>query len=193
MKKQETKVPKGCAIIIGIVIVLLFLYAFGKCTSSLDTTQEKAQTAMDSTTNAEPSSFIGGISPVDVYLNMEKIGFETEKDLSEEYGNMWTSSKSYEGMDCKVNTYSTNIDSVISVRAWAMVDLAYKNITATKQFIMFVATLPYDGANPELAQSWVNKNFDNDKSSTTIGTAKFTIYAPSVAVRMLDIEKAGDN
>lgn len=182
-KEINKKIFKfGCLPIIGLFVLIAI---FSK--SSSDDSSKGNSTA---TTSNETQKFIKGLNPVDVYLNMEKQGFTTDKQLGGEYGNIWTNTKSYAGIDYKVETFSSNIKNVESVRATAMIDVTAKKIIATKQFFQFVATLPYENAKPEEAASWVDKNFDNDKATTTIGSAKFTIYAPSVAVRMLTIERA---
>ncbi len=144
----------------------------------------------DSDSSADSSKYIKGLAPVDVYLNMEKQGFTTDKKLSGKYGNSWTSTKNYAGIDYKVETFSSNIDNVISVTATAMIDVTQKQIIATQQFFIFLSSLPYENADPRTAGQWVKDNFDNDKASTIIGDAKFTMYAPSVALRMMTIEKA---
>lgn len=140
--------------------------------------------------SADSSKYIKGLAPVDVYLNMEKQGFTTDKKLGGEYGNSWTCTKNYAGIDYKVETFSSNINNVVSVTATAMIDVTQKQIIATQQFFIFLSSLPYENSDPRTAGQWVKDNFDNDKASTIIGDAKFTMYAPSVALRMMTIEKA---
>ena len=83
-------------------------------------------------------------------------------------------------------SYSTK--NVVSISATAMIDINEKDIVATKQFFQFISTLPYDNANPKLAASWVDKNFNNNKATTTIGGVTFTMLAPTQFVRMLLVE-----
>ena len=123
-------------------------------------------------------------------FDRETEGFKTKTQFSSEYGNFWTSTKNYAGIDYTVETYSSNIKFVESVQATALVDLSQKRIIAAQQFFIFVSSLPYDNANPQKAGQWIVDNYDNDKATTTIGDAKFTIYAPSIALRMIRIEKA---
>lgn len=88
--------------------------------------------------STDPSKYIKGLAPVDVYLNIEKQGFTTDKQLGEEHGNSWTSTKNYAGIDYKVETYSSNIDNVESVRGTAIIDVTQKQIIATQQFFFFL-------------------------------------------------------
>jgi len=138
---------------------------------------------------ADNTKHIKGLAPVDIYLNMEKQGFKTTKSLSKEWGNIWTSTNSLAGIDYKVDVYSTNIDNVETVTATAMVDVTQKKIIATQQFFIYISSLPYDSANPQRAGQWVSDNFNNDKTTVIIGDAMLTIYAPSIATRILVVEK----
>jgi hypothetical protein len=144
----------------------------------------------ENTNSQNSTKFINGLAPVDVYLNMEKQGFVTDKKLGSELGNSWISSRNYAGIDYKVETFSTNINTVERVRATAIVDVTQKEILATQQFFVFISSLQYENSDPNTAGQWVINNFDNDKASTVIGDAKFTMFAPSIGLRMLIIEKA---
>lgn len=138
----------------------------------------------------DPEKFIKGLAPVDVYLNMEKQGFTTVKQFDGEFGNSWISSKNYAGIDYKVETVSSNINKVESIRGTAMIDAARKKINATQQFFIYLSSLPYENSDPIKAGQWIKANFNNDKATTIIGDVKFTMYAPSASLRMVSIEKA---
>jgi hypothetical protein len=131
---------------------------------------------------------IKGLSPVDVYLNMEKQGFTTVKNLGTESGNFWNCKMSKDDIDYQVNTYSSRNTLVENVKATAMTT-SVDGINQSKQFFKYVSSLPYDSSDPEQATAWVAENFDNDKAVKIIGDAKFTIYVPSQFARMMTIEK----
>lgn len=131
---------------------------------------------------------IPGLSPTDVYVNLEKEGFKTESTFDSENGNLWSSTRSANEIKYKVDMFSYSTKNVVSISATAMIDVNEKDIVATKQFFQFISTLPYDNANPKLAASWVDKNFNNNKATTTIGGVTFTMLAPTQFVRMLLIE-----
>lgn len=136
-------------------------------------------------------SFIEGLKPVDVYMNMDNIGFKTDKDLGSGYGNLWTSTMSSNGINYRVEAFSTNTSNVISVRGTAMVqNPSLKNIKNEQQFFIFLSSLPYNGSNSIEFANWLKDNYNVNEASITIGDAKFTLYAPSDYVRMLNIEKA---
>ena len=134
------------------------------------------------------SRYIPGLSPTDVYLNLEQRGFKTEKSFNSEFGNLWTSTHSVVGIDFRVVVFSYNVENVVSVQATAMVNADEKDIVATKQFIQLISTVPYENANPEQAAKWVDENFNNHKTTTQIGGVTFTMIAPSQYVRMLRID-----
>lgn len=134
---------------------------------------------------------IPGLKPVDVYLNLEKRGFTTTKNFSSEYGNSWDCKSSSAGIDYSVNVFSDDVNSVERVRATAMLNgNEKKQIIATKPFLKYVASVPFEGNDPAKFAGWLEKNFNKDKQSLTISAVKFTIYAPTKLLRMLDIEKA---
>lgn len=135
------------------------------------------------------SRFINGLAPVDIYLSMEERGFKTNKSFSTD-GNFWTSTYTYAGIDYRVDTWSTNIDNVESIRGTVTLDVTKKKIIAAQEFFTFLSTLPYQNADPKKSYQWVIDNYNNDKATTTIGDVKFTIYAPTITYRSLMIEKA---
>ena len=132
---------------------------------------------------------IKGLMPADVYLNMEKTGFETNKNLTSNAGCTWENTKTIDGVEYRVVTFSSDINSVESVSANAMA-LPPKNASDAKQFLKFISSLPYNGSNAQEAGEWVDENFNSDKAEKVIGSAKFTIYAPSEFARMIRIEKS---
>ena len=168
----------GCLPILLFVLVALFFAVIGK-----ESTSPSSQTV--TTEDHADIPCIPGLSPSDVYVNLEKEGFKTEKTFDLENGNLWISAN---GIKYKVDMFSYSTKNVVSISATAMIDVNEKDIVATKQFFQFISTLPYDNANPKLAASWVDKNFNNNKATTTIGGVTFTMLAPTQFVRMLLVE-----
>lgn len=171
----------GCLPILLSAFVALFLTFSGDESTSLPPIPSPPE-------NQTHIQYIPGLSPVDVYLNLEKQGFNTEDFFDAKHGNLWISKYSIPGIDYRVDTFSYNAENVVSVSATAMVDVGGKDIVATKQFFQFVSTLPYKNANPEEAASWVDKNFNNNGATTEIGGVTFIMTAPTQYVRMLRVE-----
>lgn len=136
----------------------------------------------------ENSNFIQGLSPVDVYSDIESHGFSVNRDFSE-YGYSWICKKSINGTDFIVDMYSSDKNNLENVRATAIIDVINQDIAATQQFFSYIASLPYEGSEPQKSQQWIIENFNNDKSTITIANVIFTISAPTKYVRVLYIEK----
>lgn len=58
-------------------------------------------------------------------------------------------------------------------------------------YLQFVATMPYDDAEPQQAATWVGQNIGNE-AITTIGSAKFTLLSSSGNAYTLDMEATLD-
>jgi len=173
----------GKILLSTLTIVTFIILAIGS------SEQSKEKSDNSELSNKETNNkYINGLSPVDVYMNFEKIGFSTEKQLNPDYGNLWINSLSENGIEYKVETYSKNIENVISVRGTAKIK-GNKDIIATKQFFKFLGTLPFGNNNPKQTQQWIDKNFNNDKAIMIMGDVKITMFAPSKFVRMMTIEK----
>jgi hypothetical protein len=137
----------------------------------------------------DPSTILPGLEPVDIYLNMEKMGFVTEK-ISSEFGYSWFCRKNYAGIKYEVSFSSLDGRTVETVTATAMIeDVLNKNIIATKPFFLTISSLPFDGNEPRKVAEWINENFYNNKKSIIISGVEFTIIAPTNFVRMLRISK----
>ena len=172
----------GCLpIILFICVALFFTFTSGDEPTSASPNSEATEAPTD-------VRYIPGLSPTDVYPNLEKQGFSTEKTFNPEYGNLWTSTHSVIGMDYRVQTFSYNIKNVVSVRATATVDGNGKEIVASKQFFQYISTLPYENANPEQAAKWVDENFNNHHATIQIGSVTFMMMAPTRYLRSLLIE-----
>lgn len=174
-------------LLFGCLPVLLFVLVAAFFTFSGDESTSSSPQTVTSEDHADIPC-IPGLSPTDVYLNLEKEGFKTERTLDSENGNLWISKRSANGIKYKVDMFSYSTKNVVSISATAMIDVNEKDIVASKQFFQFISTLPYDNANPKLAASWVDKNFNNNKATTTIGGVTFTMLAPTQFVRMLLVE-----
>ena len=81
---------------------------------------------------------------------------------------MWSGASPWELDLLEASTLGVDIDTAIT-------------------YLQFVATMPYDGAEPEQAAAWVGQNIGQE-STITIGSAKFTLLSGVVDGYTLDIE-----
>ena len=131
---------------------------------------------------------IPGLVPTDVYLNMEKQGFKTAKQIGNEYGNNWTSTLSASGIEYIVSTYSNKTTTVLSVKATAILHDVSKQIVSTKQFFKYIGSLPFTGNNPTKIANWLDSNFNIKGSTIVVSGVVFTLLCPSNYSRILTIE-----
>lgn len=179
-----------------ILIIFLAIFAFigliiciAKSNSNTENTQEFVQ---------EQSIHLNGLKPVDVYINLENNGFKTEKiNNGDGFGWLWKSTRLLGGsFDAIVDTYSDDVNSVISIRATILSNSKIKprtiDTTLCISLFNFLATLPFEANSDEQimqTQSWISQNINNDKASMHFGDIKMTIYAPTEFTRMIQIEK----
>lgn len=136
--------------------------------------------------NSLQAQYIPEISPVDIYGNLETIGFDTEKDLGSEYGNFWNSTSSNGGIDYKVEVESDNASDVQSIRATAM--NTNLNESEVKQFLKYIGSVLflYRENGQSNFDQWVDNNYDSG-GTTTVGQVKAEIKSPSRSIRVMNI------
>lgn len=174
--KAKKKAAIGC-----LAFFLLPLVFAPFCSDPTEVTSE------ESTEQTDLSSYIPGVEPVDVYLNLKNEGFKIDKTFNPEYGNSWECRKKIDGIDMYANIYSPNSTSKFqSVNASVMVEPGYKHIDAGKFFIKYISSLPYDGSNNVAAVNWVERHYYHS-ADTIIGNVQFSLKAPSKFARMLTI------
>lgn len=133
---------------------------------------------------------IPGLSAVDVYGVLEPKGFQLEHLPKIESGEAWNCVSEYEGCELRGDTFGDGTDRIRSVRATVRHKNAGDPVPTAKEFLGFIATLKYDGAQPAQARKWVEEHVA-EKASTVIGGVKFETYGTQW-VRMLLMEPVRD-
>ncbi|MGR3790053.1 hypothetical protein ACUXZJ_11435 [Flavobacterium sp. TN-1] len=174
-----------------IVLVAIVLFAFGKYNEYQKGKSKREETQEESEINVNDKA-IKGLMPVDIYMNLEKKGYQITKNHSAEYGNIINCKNSDSGIDYIVDVYGDNENPVLEVRATASLNGmdSEKKIIAVKPFIKYISSIPYEGSNPSKISDWLEKNFDNNGASIIVSDVKFTLNAPTKFVRMLNIQKS---
>ena len=139
------------------------------------------------------------LKPVDVYQNLTKLGFskigpkKSSSSIPDAFAfYSWELSMKDGVGSYNVEIFSDSGSDVYKIDATLMQSRALKPNKASPEmldFLSYLCTLPYGGANIQTAKSWLEKNINIDKATTDIGGVSFTVYSPSGAVRMLTIEK----
>jgi len=120
---------------------------------------------------------IPGLAAVDVYGNLKPRGFTCEDRAGAAGGWLWTCKDETAQRSFVVDITARAATRIQHVSATAL-DFGSGNPTDTaREFLLFVATLPYEGARPDDAKAWVATNLDSPEASTTIGGATLTLRA----------------
>lgn len=135
----------------------------------------------------ENEKAIKGLAPIDVYMNLENMGYATDKSLGGDL-KLWTNTKVVPGGKFIVETNSSDTKTVEFVRATAQVDVT-GDINNTKDFFKFITSLPYEGSDYETSLKWLNENFNKKELDTVFNGVKFTLRSPSKMVKTLTLEK----
>lgn len=126
---------------------------------------------------------IPGLTPVDVKLNLENQGFDCEliyAAIPTDPYYKWECKKDSFSNSMLVEIWSTSIMTVDLVRA-SIVQYDSPSNSLAIDFLGFVATLPYDGSQPQQARAWVETTLPTitragDIRITNIGGIKFQLY-----------------
>ncbi|ADG70084.1 hypothetical protein Plim_4277 (plasmid) [Planctopirus limnophila DSM 3776] len=118
---------------------------------------------------------IPGLMPVDIYMNLTKQGFLKQGPVGSP--PMWRLTRESDGVKMDVEIFSPgSMSSVSSVRAFCFSPSGVRVDEAGKMQFLFpyLATLPYQGAEPIKAQEWVIEHMKTG-GETIIGSVKFEI------------------
>lgn len=126
---------------------------------------------------------IPGVQPVDVHGSLEKQGFNV-KFSGTEPSLLWECRSEEPGITYVAEVYGRAVEKLSYVRATVITD-GITDASLGLPFLGFVASLPYDGADPEQARAWVELHGNTDGAHTEFGGVNFTISAPTNASRML--------
>lgn len=133
------------------------------------------------------SPLLPGLSPVDLYLNLEKEGFTTQKRFGEAQ-NEWTCTRADAVANYSASAFGPGgqTSKIATVQATvAVVGEVPVNDTAS-EFLSFIATLPISGGDPAKAKAWVASNVGTT-AECVIGGVKFQLFANAPRARALRI------
>lgn len=138
----------------------------------------------------EPASRnIPGLTPQEVYLNLENRGFKcSEPELMGPDNEVrWTCEKQEANGEYLVEINSSDANSVRLVEAWVISDDPARADALAQDFLGYVATVPSEGAQPEEAKAWVEQNVGS-KASAEFGGVSYTLGGKA-GRRFLKLEK----
>jgi hypothetical protein len=139
----------------------------------------------------EPASKnIPGLTPQDVYVNLENRGFKcSEPELMGADNEVrWTCEKQEAQGEYLVEIYSKDANSVRLVEAWVIShDDPARADALAQDFLGYVARAPYEGAQPQEAKAWVEQHVGS-KASAEFGGVSYTLGVKGGS-RFLELEK----
>jgi hypothetical protein len=138
----------------------------------------------------EPTpSNIPGLTPQDVYLNLENRGFKcSEPELMGPDNEVrWTCEKQETHGEYSVEINSSDANSVRLIEAWVISNEPARADALAQDFLGYVARAPYEGAQPEEAKAWVEQNVGS-KVSAEFGGVSYTLGGKA-GRRFLELEQ----
>jgi len=169
------------------IITVMFIASCGENEPSASSSEEEsrsAEKAETTTVNGVEFKIIPGLTAVDVHGSMEKIGFQTEKNIGANIST-WRSKMSDQSGSYEVAVTGNGPQNLTSVDARYFA-LSNADLASAAQFMQYVSTVPYKDANPEVAKAWVGRNA-NKGGDTLINGVKFRITARDKMSRILYI------
>ena len=132
---------------------------------------------------------IPGLTPQDVYLNLENRGFKcSEPELMGPDNEVrWTCEKQEVQGEYLVEINSSDANSVRLVEARVISHDPARADALAKDFLGYVARVSYEGAQPEEAKAWVEQNVGS-KVSAEFGGVSYTLGGKAGS-RFLKLEK----
>lgn len=133
------------------------------------------------TERAAPQPTIPGLVAVDVYGNFEKRGFDCTGPKRLKTTSQWLCKSADPGGSAE---YIVDIMGRTPVHIESIEGNAFiydGRIDRAAAFLGFLATLPFDGAQPARARSFVESNIAGGEATTTFGQVRFRLYGTKQA------------
>ncbi len=134
----------------------------------------------------EKSFTIPGLIAADIYVDLQNKGFKIEKQIKNDYTSIYCESRSTsENLNVVISGCSP--DEIVAIEASAVDYTGNKEENITN-FLAYVATLHYQGSEPEKAKTWVKENININGAKTVIGSVTFLIAFKSNDSKFLTIQ-----
>lgn len=176
------KILKKIGIGLALILVLALYSRFAK--------SNEAPKAENPVTEVQLVKGIQGMSPVDIYLDLEKKGYTIDKQYIPKEGTLYNCTKKELALTYNVTIFKNNSDLVEEVKiAASLTGQDNKKILAVKPFLKYISTVSYEGSDAAKITQWIEDNFNKDGASTVIGKAKFTLSGNKFS-KVIQVEPA---
>src|ERR687889_2740975 len=139
---------------------------------------------------AKPApSNIPGLTPQDVYLNLENKGFKCSEPelMGPEDDVRWTCERHEAKGEYMVEINSKDANSVRLLKARVISHEPARTDALAEDFLGYVARVPYEGAQPDEAKEWVEQSVGR-KASAEFGGVSYTL-GTKAGRRSLELQK----
>jgi hypothetical protein len=127
---------------------------------------------------------IPGLAAVDIHGKLASKGFSVMRGGSP--GQMWRCKRTEKDANYEVDIAGRTYSEITGVTGSATSTGTGDMNRSAAEFLGDLATLPYQGANPAAAKTWVETNVSTD-SSTVIGGVRFELRGKVPATKVLVI------
>lgn len=133
---------------------------------------------------------IPGLAAVDMHGNLTNMGFNLETIYgTREERTVWICTDEDGGCELKADAAGPGPTEIENVRGICRHLGGGNAVPKAREFLGYIASLPYSGSDPERARKWVESHVEQN-SKTTIGGVKFEIRGVR-SMRMLLMSPAG--
>ena len=181
-------------VFVGMVLFVLAVVMLGITARNVRPPQNRPA-SQKTARNSEPSIdtyVLPGLAAVDIHGNLTNKGFELTKDFSDPNQPIWTCTEETGDYRATAIAYGDGSPTKITLVRASFDDFSKRreNRQEAKDFLSFIATLPYDGSEPVKAREWVRSNSGRNKS-TVIGGVTFELNARVRGNQTLLMQPAG--
>jgi len=170
------KVLKWAGIGFLIIIGLVMLVGGGKkstTSSPINTQVQQEQPQAKNNQSSEPP--IPGMTAADVKLNLENLGFTcTGPELGKDKLVSWECKEETQEHNFFVEVLGNGPLEILSVQATALNYSKEPTNAVVKDFIGYIASVPYTEADQKHARDWVGANI-SQSADTVISGVRFTL------------------
>lgn len=118
------------------------------------------------------TALLPGLQPADVKVNLENLAFTCSDVQENKPYFIWTCKRETAQVQLRADIYGQSILSLDYINA-AVMQSTLPNDDRATSFLGFIASMPYDGAEPDNARAWVEKTLPTITQSGDVRTATF--------------------
>jgi hypothetical protein len=164
-------------------IFLCFSICIGIISCGDTSTSSNSDRSINSSEKEPAVKYINGLTTGDIYVPLEEKGFKIDKQFAGE-DFFINCSLTNSSTSAELRIASKGTDKVIEVKA-SFTDFSADNTNRlAAEFLGFIATATYEGADPNKARKWVEDNISKN-ATTEISGVTFEIAANFKTIRTL--------